>query len=167
MEEGSLYLGSLLPRWNNLLISQHATFCLRVWQVTSATQELIILHSMEIYQEQWVTLGKASQSSMLLILSILTYIKKVFPGNQSQLWERHLNLYRNMNWVFGKLPSLLETKLKISYKQTKTISKFTRKSLPLLLLFWFQADIWAQRVIEGKVRIEATILCQKNKTRTV
>lgn len=93
--------------------------------------------------------------------------KKIFPGNQSQLWESYLNLYKNMCWVFGKLPSLFETKPKVSYKQTKTISKFTRKSLPLLLLLWFQADTWAQRVIEGKVTIKATILCQKNKTWTL
>jgi len=35
------------------------------------------------------------------------------------------------------------------------------------LLFWFQADVWAQRVTGGKAVRKAAIQCQKNKTGTV
>lgn len=117
------------------------------------------LHSMAIFlQEQWVTLGKASHSWMLLILSILTYIKNLPKEKPFKSLQEHV-------LSFGKLPSFFKTKPKINYnKIKKSPSSQGSPCLCLLVLFWFQADVWAQRVIGGKVTRQATIQCQKNKT---
>lgn len=58
---------------------------------------------------------------------------------------------------FGQLPYLFKTKPKINYKQTKkSPSPQGSVCLCLLLLFWFQDDVWAERVTGGKVTRKAT-----------
>lgn len=72
--------------------------------------------------------------------------------------KRYLNPYNSMCWVFGKLPSLLKTKTKTNYKQTKNLQVheevlvLTHYCFAFRLMYGFKGSLEAELQERPNVR---------------